>query len=128
MTTPTISARSPAAQAFVDGLARGVLRVQACEACSTVQSLARHACPRCGSPRLSWRNASGLGTVFALTQVRRAPTPEFRALVPYTLVLVDLDEGARVMGHAADGLSIGDRVRAEFFEHDARPLLRFVPG
>jgi uncharacterized OB-fold protein len=45
--------------------------------------------------------------------------------VPYTLVLVDLDEGARLMGHADPGVAIGARVSAGFFEHDGRRLVRF---
>jgi len=41
---------------------------------------------------------------------------------------VQLDEGPRLMGHAAAGVQIGERVRAEFFEHKGRPLLRFLPA
>ena len=55
------------------------------------------------------------------------PCADFRALAPYTLAIVQLDEGPRLMGHAAAGVQIGERVRAEFFEHLGRPLLRFVP-
>uniref|UniRef100_UPI0028B140D7 Zn-ribbon domain-containing OB-fold protein n=1 Tax=Diaphorobacter nitroreducens TaxID=164759 RepID=UPI0028B140D7 len=66
-------------------------------------------------------------TVRATTVVARAPSEDFRALAPYTLAIVQLDEGPRLMGHAAAGVQIGERVRAEFFEHLGRPLLRFVP-
>jgi uncharacterized OB-fold protein len=41
------------------------------------------------------------------------------------LALVDLDEGARLMGHAPTDLKIGERVRAEVFELGERCLLRF---
>ncbi len=110
---------------YVDGLAQGVIRYQHCAGCGHVQRLARHACERCDSDRLLWLDASGTGTVYAVSEVARVPSASFRALVPYTLVLVDLDEGARVMGHAEPGLVIGDRVVAGFFEHDGRRLLRF---
>jgi uncharacterized OB-fold protein len=46
--------------------------------------------------------------------VTRAPTPEARAHGPYTIVLVDADEGFRLMAHGADDLVIGDKVRATF--------------
>lgn len=110
---------------YVDGLALGVVRYQRCVGCGHAQRLARHACARCGSERLQWLDADGTGTVYALSEVARVPSTSFRALLPYTLVLVDLDEGARVMGHAEPGLAIGDRVVAGFFEHAGRSLLRF---
>ena len=41
------------------------------------------------------------------------------------IALVDLDEGLRLMAHAAPGLVIGDRVRAGFIEHGGHCLPRF---
>ena len=61
-----------------------------------------------------------------MTSVARAPSEEFRPLAPYALALVDLDEGARLMGHAAPGLAIGDPVGVEFFRFAGRTLIRFV--
>ena len=62
---------------------------------------------------------------FSSQTLQGAPTEEFKALVPYDLVLVDLAEGARVMGHATPGLAIGDAVRADVFRVGERNLLRF---
>lgn len=116
----------PRAASFLEGLARGVLRCQACTECGAVQRHPRMACEHCGGTRLAWRDTSGHGTVFAASVVARAPSDEFRALVPYTLVLVDLDEGARLMAHAEAGVAIGDRVTASFFDHAGRRLVRFL--
>ncbi len=113
---------------YVDGLARGLVRYQVCQDCQTAQRLARYACTHCGSARLVWRDASGRGTIFAVSVVTRAPSEEFRPLAPYGLALVDLAEGARVMGHVAVTAAIGDAVRAETFKVGERPLLRFVPA
>lgn len=113
---------------FVDGLRRGELRYQACTACGKAQTLARSACTQCGATTLEWREAAGRGTVYSRTVVTRAPSAAWRALAPYTIVIVELDEGCRVMGHARGDVAIGDPVRAEFFEFDGRPLLRFVPA
>lgn len=110
---------------YAEGLARGVLRYQCCTACGAAQTLARYACTRCGGTALIWRDAAGTGTVYSATVVMRAPSDAFRALVPYTLVLVDLDEGPRLMAHAEAGVRIGDRVRAAFFHHAGTPLARF---
>jgi uncharacterized OB-fold protein len=110
---------------FLEGLQQDELRFQACSACHAAQTLARYACRRCGSTRLEWRKAAGRGVVYATTLVSRAPSDDFRALVPYTLALVDLEEGARVMGHAAPGIAIGERVLAGYFELAGRKLIRF---
>jgi len=113
------------ASPFSDGLAAGVLRYQRCSACCTAQTGQRLACSACGSPQLSWHDAAGTGTVWALSTVHRAPTDAWRAAVPYTLVLVTLDEGPRVMAHGVPGLAIGQRVRAEPVVLAGQALLRF---
>lgn len=118
-------ASSELARPYVEGLDQGVLRYQRCAACGRAQRLARHACAWCGAPAPGWHDAAGTGTVFALTEVRRAPTDAFRALVPYTLALVDLDEGARLMGHAATGLRIGQRVRGRCVTLAGHTVVRF---
>lgn len=111
---------------YLEGLQQDELRYQACSACRAPQILARYACRRCGSTRLEWRKAAGRGVVYAVTSVARAPSEEFRPLAPYALALVDLHEGARLMGHAVPGLAIGDPVSVEFFEFSGRKLIRFV--
>lgn len=113
---------------FLEGLARGELRYQRCADCDAPQTLARYACRQCGGTRLEWRTAAGLGTVYAVTVVARAPSEAFRALAPYTLTIVELDEGPRLMGHAAPGVAIGDRVRAGYFTFGGHTLVRFAAG
>jgi len=110
---------------FWEGCALGELRYQHCSDCAAAQLHARAFCVRCGGARLEWRKALGSGKVYALTCVERAPTDAFRALAPYVIVLVDLDEGMRMMAHGVPGLAIGTRVRAGFFEHGGRSLPRF---
>jgi len=112
---------------YRQGLQQGVLRCQRCRTCGTAQTGTRHACAACGGTTLDWVDTGGRGTVYALTSVHRAPGENFAALVPYTLVLVDLDEGVRVMAHGVPGLAIGDRVAAQAFVHAGRALARFHP-
>jgi uncharacterized OB-fold protein len=90
---------------------------QACASCGHVWYFRRAFCPACGSTGPRDMPSAALGVVHADTLVHRAPTDEFRALAPYRIVLVDLDEGFRMMGHGAPDLAIGDRVRCGF-----RPL------
>jgi len=113
---------------FWEACALGELRYQHCGTCAAPQLHARGFCARCGGTKLEWRAARGSGTVYALTSVERAPSDEFRALAPYVIVLVDLDEGMRMMAHGAPGLNIGERVRAGFFQHGGRSLPRFDKG
>lgn len=113
---------------FWEGCAAGELRWRRCAACGTGQTFPRDFCPACGSTAVEWRRAAGTGTVHAVTTVVRAPSDAFRALAPYTIVLVDLDEGIRMMAHGAADLAIGQRVAVTFFAHDGRHLPRFVPA
>ena len=113
--------------AFEAGLAQGVVCVERCLECGYEQSLDPMACERCGSLDLIWEDGRAIGVVHAVTHVHRAPTPAFRDLQPYTIVLVVLDGGARIMGHAAPAVAIGDRVKAEVFWHDGSPIIRFNP-
>ncbi|MBP0620544.1 Zn-ribbon domain-containing OB-fold protein [Cupriavidus consociatus] len=116
----------PTSHPYTDGLDAGVVRYQCCGDCGSWQPLERHACRACGSLQLQWRDAGGLATVYAVTEISRAPAEAFRALAPYTLVLATLDEGPRVMGHAEPGVAIGDRVRAGFLRFGEGTLLRFL--
>jgi uncharacterized OB-fold protein len=96
---------------------------QRCNACGATQYFRRAFCHTCGCTELSVLSAEGTGTIYAVSHVTRAPTPETRAHGPYTIVLVDADEGFRLMAHGADGLAIGDRVTAKF----SRFVDRLVP-
>lgn len=118
--------QQPLSAMFTQGLQSHVIRYQRCRNCGHAQTLARYACQRCGESQLDWHDASGLGIVRALSVVSRAPSDDFRALAPYTLVIVELDEGPRLMGHADAAVQMGQRVRAGYFEHQGHTLLRFT--
>lgn len=87
---------------------------QSCDACRHVWYFRRGFCPSCGAPDPQTKNASGKGEVYATTIVRRAATPEAKAHVPYAIVLVDMEEGFRIMAHGDNDLVISDKVVAQF--------------
>jgi len=93
---------------------------QTCSACGTRQYFRRSFCAACGSPDLAEHRASGAGTVYATSLVCRAATPETRAHVPYNILLVDADEGFRMMAHGDIDLAIGDKVLARFTQFAGR--------
>ncbi|MCC2673160.1 MAG: hypothetical protein K0R58_107 [Ramlibacter sp.] len=80
--------------------------------------------PVTGARDLEWVPASGLGTVHAVTVMRPKPPQQ-----PYNVVLVDLDEGPRMMsrveGVAPEAVRIGMRVRARIAMQDDKPLVVF---
>ena len=87
---------------------------QSCPTCGSLQYFRRSFCAACGATQLTEKRASGEGTVYATSLVCRASTPEARAHVPYTIVLVDAKEGFRMMAHGDRDLAIGDPVTARF--------------
>lgn len=87
---------------------------QRCSACTHVWYFRRSFCPRCGTTDVAALQASGTGTIYAVTEVMRAPSEQLRAHAPYAIALVDMDEGFRMMAHVERGIAIGGRVRARF--------------
>jgi len=87
---------------------------QSCAACGGLQYLRRSFCVACGAADPAQKRASGAGIVYATSLVCRAATPETRVHIPYNIVLVDTDEGFRMMAHGDNDLSIGDKVTARF--------------
>src|SRR5699024_6032094 len=102
---------------------QGRLAYQECRDCNHRIAFVRPFCDHCGGNNLDWKHADGNGHVIAQTVMHRAPTSEYRERVPYIIVLVDLTEGIRVMGHAAPSVTIGDTVGFEFRQSGDRDLL-----
>jgi uncharacterized protein len=106
-------------------LENGKLGYQLCTDCSAAVFYPRTLCPVCGSGVLEWRESSGRGTVYATTAVHS------RNRDPRNVVLVDLDEGFRMMsrveGVAAEEVEIGTRVRFEVRQGEGdEPVAVFV--
>lgn len=89
---------------------------QTCKQCGERWYFWRSFCPSCGDQSPDARTSKGRGTVYAVTVVHRAPSQALAKHVPYTLILVDTDEGVRLMAHGEPGLLIGDSVQALFRE------------
>jgi uncharacterized OB-fold protein len=91
-----------------------VILYQHCAACGHVQYFRKTFCENCGAPEPAVKQAGGKGRVYATSLVMRAATPETRAHVPYNIVLVDAEEGFRMMAHGDRDLAIGDAVSVRF--------------
>ncbi len=103
-------------------LQAGEIAFQHCERCGESVFFPRVLCPSCGSTHLSWRESGGAGTVYSATTVHG------RDHDPYTVGLIDLDEGIRVMTWIDDAdpdvPPIGRRATVSVAEVNGQPALR----
>lgn len=102
-------------------LAQGQFCLQRCQECGKAVFYPRFVCPHCHSTKLEWRDASRRGSVYACTIINRSE----KSGGPYNVVLVDLDEGVRMMttvDAAPEDIKIGLRVSIEIVERDGEPL------
>jgi uncharacterized OB-fold protein len=101
------------------------LGFQRCSACGEAIFYPRVVCPVCGGTDLEWEVSSGRGIVYATTAVYR------READPYNVVLVDLEEGFRMMsrveGVPAESVEIGMRVVLRVDHEGDEPVPVFVP-
>lgn len=86
---------------FWEGIAAGELRLQRCRACGLAVFYPRAVCPHCLGAELAWFTARGTGGVYSYTVAHRA-FGEFADQAPFTVALVDLDEGVRMMTRIVD--------------------------
>jgi uncharacterized OB-fold protein len=116
----------PPAEVYRRYLESGRLGFQRCAGCGAAVFYPRVLCPVCGSADLAWETSSGRGVVYATTAVYR------REDDPYNVVLVDLEEGFRMMsrveGVPAEEVEVGARVILRLEPTDDGPIPVFVPG
>jgi uncharacterized protein len=106
-------------------LAEGRFMIQRSRSSGRYVFYPRVAEPVTGARDLEWVEASGRGTVYSVTVVRKRP-PE----ADYNVVLIDLEEGPRLMsrvdGVGVDSVRIGLNVQAKIVVQDGAPLLVFT--
>jgi uncharacterized protein len=120
-------------QPFWDATRDHELRYQVCTACEAVVFYPRGHCTSCTSLDLTWRVSAGVGTIYSYSVVRRSQHPAFRAMAPYVIAWVDLDEGFRIMTHVlgidpdetSSATTIGRRVEVEWIDADTVALPAF---
>lgn len=89
----------PNADFYARAATTGVLHLQRCDACGAWRHPPRVRCAACGSDALSWQPSAGRGRVFSWTVTHQALDPAFADHLPYAVVVVELDEGPRVVGN-----------------------------
>jgi uncharacterized OB-fold protein len=117
---------NPETQAFWDAAAQGTLLVKRCTACGERHHYPRAICPFCGSDRTEWRAASGRGTIYSYSVMRRVS-------VPYAIAYVTLEDGVTLMTNIVDcdldAIRIGQAVRVIFRPTEGGPPVpMFAPA
>ncbi|HEX9546948.1 MAG TPA: OB-fold domain-containing protein [Acidimicrobiales bacterium] len=96
--------------------AAGRLRAQRCDTCTAMQHPPRYRCGSCGAIGWSWADSAGAGTAVSWATTHRDVALGWVAELPYTTLIVELDEGFQVIGALRDAnykdLRIGTRVDA----------------
>jgi hypothetical protein len=116
----------PVAGPFWAAAARGWLTAQRCPACAQLRWPPAPICPECLAPGGEWARLSGLGTVWSVAVYHRAFHPGFAAELPYAVLLVELDEGPKLISNLVGdprAARIGQRVRAVFDQVSERVTL-----
>lgn len=94
------------------------LRFQRCANCDTWRHMPRESCEHCGSFDWKWQASSGKATLFTWTTIHRALHPAFADDVPYTSVVVEMEEGVRLVSKLEDvpddELAVGLPLLVEF--------------
>jgi uncharacterized OB-fold protein len=117
---------NPETQPFWDAAGQGKLLYKKCAACAEPHFYPRPHCPFCFSDKVEWQEASGRGTIYTYSVMRRAP-------VPYAIAYVTLAEGPTMMTNIVDcdldGITIGQPVRLVFKASEGGPPVpMFTPA
>jgi len=117
------------AKPFYDGMEQHKVLIQQCQACQTFLPPAQVVCDECGSNKLEWLASKGRGVIYSYVVFHRSFHPYFNDKIPYTVALIELEEGPRVMGHIEvkqnQEYKVGSAVVAGFKTVDEKNELLF---
>jgi uncharacterized OB-fold protein len=102
---------NPETLPFWEAAAEGRFIVRYCLFCNRAHWYPRAICPFCFSDKTEWKQASGNGTVYSYSVMRRVPEP-------YAIAYVTLEEGPKMLTNLVkcdfDAIRIGQRVKVVF--------------
>ena len=117
---------------FWEAAKTGRLFLPKCNACGKFWFPPSRRCPHCLSSDFVWRESKGEGRIYSFVVYHRVYHPGFEGAVPYTVGIVELDEGPRllsnIVGIMPDAARCDMRVRAVFQEQRGEFVLpQFSP-
>jgi uncharacterized OB-fold protein len=96
---------------FWEGVEAGELRIQKCNACNALRHPPGPLCASCGSADQGWVVASGRGVVYSHVTHHYPKLPGVE--LPHTVLLVELEEGVRVVSELAEPADVGVGTQVE---------------
>ncbi len=118
---------------YWEGLRRGELLIQRCNACKAWQWGPEWICHKCRSFDVGWSPIEGRGRIYSWTRAWHPVHPALKDRGPYLIVAVELPhaDGIRMVGNLLgdpnQAVNIGDAVEAVFEHHpDAQPPYTLV--
>lgn len=128
-----IPAVTPEMKPFFDAAKHHQLVVQRCTQCGTHRFPAREICSNCLSRLAEWVPVSGNGEVFSYNIMHQVYHPGFADEVPYAVVVIKLQEGAKItsnlVGVPARETKVGMPVHVVFEDiNDEVTLPKFAPA
>lgn len=117
---------------YWDSLANGVLSFQRCNACGHAWLPARSECPHCLADDWRWMPAAGGAKLISWVVYHMAYHPAFANRLPYTVAVVELDEGPRLISNLVkpgdpEVLKIDQRLRLVIENESGTAVPRFSP-
>jgi uncharacterized OB-fold protein len=113
-------------KAFFDAARHGRFLIPVCTACNRAHWYPRAVCPFCAGESVEWREASGKGTIYTFSVMRRVKEP-------YVIAHVTLAEGPTMLTNIvdcdADKVRIGQPVIVVFQDtENGPPVPMFKPA
>lgn len=123
----------PLWKSFWDATRKGHLLYMRCIRCNNAFLPARGECPNCLSPNPQWERASGWARLISWIVYHRAPHAAFNQRVPYTVAIVELDEGPRMITNIVgvedpESLRIEQRLSLRIEQEAGVAVPRFTPA
>jgi uncharacterized OB-fold protein len=84
-----------ASRPFFDAAREGKFLLRYCPTCSRYLVPSAEVCDSCFDYNIEWRESSGRGKIYSFVLNYQVIHPSFKDLVPYSVIVVELEEGPR---------------------------------
>jgi uncharacterized OB-fold protein len=99
--------------------------LQRCDGCGRMRFPPVPGCPYCGATLSADVEVDGRGRLYSWVRVHRVLAPGGEGDVPYTVGVVQLDAGPRMLGRFDGPARIGATAEPSFLDHADRTELRW---
>jgi len=89
----------PWSKPFWDATRERRLLIQECRDCGKNIFYPKKYCPECRSTDIKWVESFGEGKVYSFSTLYLGVHPKFEENVPYTIAIIELSEGMRLMSN-----------------------------